>query len=79
MPILAPLSDFAHVSRSLTVTAWNASSGWMNLWFPTTAVVMGGLALAKVGYNKYLRSLAPLLAIYFVLICAFLALGAAVS
>jgi uncharacterized ion transporter superfamily protein YfcC len=79
MPILGPLSDFAHVSRSLTVTAWNASSGWMNLWIPTTAVVMGGLALAKVGYNKYLRWLAPLLAIYLVLICGFLALGAALS
>jgi uncharacterized ion transporter superfamily protein YfcC len=79
MPILAPLSDFADVSRSLTITAWNAASGWMNLFVPTTAVVMGGLALAKVGYNKYLRFVAPLLAILFVVTCAFLALGAALG
>jgi uncharacterized ion transporter superfamily protein YfcC len=79
MPILAPLSDFAHVDRSLTITAWNAASGWMNLFVPTTAVVMGGLALAKVGYDKYLRFLAPLLGILFVITCAFLALGAALS
>jgi uncharacterized ion transporter superfamily protein YfcC len=79
MPILAPLADFAHVHRSLVITAWNAASGWMNLFVPTTAVVMGGLALAKVGYNKYLRFLAPLLGIFFVLICAFLAIGAALS
>src|SRR5271165_3030453 len=77
MPILAPLSDFAHVSRALTVTAWNAASGWMNLWIPTTAVVMGGLALAKVGYDKYLKWLWPLLAIFFVVICAFVGLAAA--
>ncbi|MDQ6806941.1 MAG: YfcC family protein [Actinomycetota bacterium] len=79
MPILAPLGDFAHVPRSLVVTAWNAASGWMNLFVPTTAVVVGGLALAKVGYNKYLRFLAPLLAILFVLTCAFLLIGAALS
>lgn len=76
MPILAPLSDFAHVSRALTVTAWNAASGWMNLWIPTTAVVMGGLALAKVGYDKYMKWLWPLLAIFFVVICAFVGLAA---
>ncbi|HTZ85956.1 MAG TPA: Na+/H+ antiporter NhaC family protein [Solirubrobacteraceae bacterium] len=79
MPILAPLSDFAHVSGALTVTAWNAASGWMNLWIPTTAVVMGGVALAKVGYDKYLKWLWPLLAIYFVVISAFLGLAAALE
>ena len=79
MPILAPLADFAGVSRSLVITAWNDASGWMNLWIPTTAVVMGGIALAKVGYDKYLRFLAPLLGILFVLICGFLGLGAVLS
>jgi len=79
MPILAPLGDFADVDRSLVITAWNAASGWMNLFVPTTAVVMGGLALAKVGYDKYLRFLAPLLGILFVITCVFLALGAALG
>ncbi|MFJ5517458.1 YfcC family protein [Streptomyces griseoluteus] len=79
MPILAPLADFAGVSRAVAVTAWQASSGWMNLWVPTTAVVMGGVALAKVGYDKYLRFACPLLAVLFALICGFLALGAALT
>ncbi|MEV0758665.1 hypothetical protein [Nocardia sp. NPDC050435] len=48
----------------------------MNLWIPTSAVIMGGLALAKVGYNTYLRFIAPLLAILVVLIAGFLMLGA---
>jgi uncharacterized ion transporter superfamily protein YfcC len=51
----------------------------MNPFVPTTAVVMGGIALAKVGYDKYLRWLWPLLVIFFILICAFLAAGAALS
>lgn len=79
MPIMAPLGDFAGVPRSLVITAWAAASGWMNLWVPTTAVVMGGLTLAKVGYDRYLRFIAPLLGILLVLICGFLLLGAAVS
>ncbi|MGW1776282.1 YfcC family protein [Streptomyces sp. NPDC002104] len=77
MPILAPLADFAGVSRALMVTAWQSASGWMNLWVPTTAVTIGGVALAKVGYDKYLRFVWPLLGILFVMICGFLALGAA--
>ncbi|MBD0741037.1 YfcC family protein [Streptomyces sp. CBMA152] len=79
MPILAPLADFANVSRAVVVTAWQAASGWMNLWVPTTAVTIGGVALAKVGYDKYLRFVWPLLAVLFVLICGFVALGAALT
>ena len=79
MPIIAPLSDFADVERSLSVTAYTAASGWMNLFTPTSAVVMGGLALAKVSYNKYLRFIAPLLAILFVITIAFLAVGTLLS
>ncbi|MFB7196023.1 YfcC family protein [Streptomyces sp. NPDC056240] len=71
MPVLAPLADFAGVSRAVVVTAW------MNLWVPTTAVTIGGVALAKVGYDKYLRFIWPLLAVLFVLICGFVAAGAA--
>ncbi|MFD9725464.1 YfcC family protein [Streptomyces sp. NPDC059072] len=77
MPILAPLADFAGVSRALVVTAWQSASGWMNLWVPTSAVIIGGVALAKVGYDKYLRFVWPLLAVLFVLICGFVAVGAA--
>lgn len=76
MPILAPLADFAGVSRAVVVTAWQAASGWMNLWVPTTAVTIGGVALAKIGYDRYLRFVWPLLAVLAVLICGFVALGA---
>jgi uncharacterized ion transporter superfamily protein YfcC len=79
MPVLAPLGDFADVSRSLVVTAYQSASGWMNLFTPTSAVVMGGLALAGVGYDKFLRFIAPLLGILFVLVLAFVAIGAAIG
>ena len=79
MPVLAPLADFAGVSRAIVVTSFQSASGWMNLFTPTSAVVMGGLALAKVEYNKYLRFLAPLLGILLVLTIVFVAIGAGLS
>jgi len=79
MPVLAPLGDFAGVSRAVVVTAFQSASGWMNLFTPTSAVVMGGLALAKVSYGAYLRFIAPLLGLLLVLVTAFIALGAVLS
>ncbi|MFI1972109.1 YfcC family protein [Streptomyces cinnamoneus] len=76
MPILAPLADFAGVSRAMVVTAYQSASGWINLITPTSAVVMGGLALAKVPYDRYLRFMAPLMGMLLVAVTGFMVLGA---
>ena len=79
MPILAPLADFAGVPRAIVVTAFQSASGLVNLVTPTSAVVMGGLALAKVRYDQYLRFVWPLLLVLLVASTAFLALGAVLA
>ncbi len=79
MPIMAPLADFAGADRSLVVTAYQSASGLLNLVTPTSAVVMGGLAIARVPYGKYLRWVWPLLLTLVVLTIAVLGLGAAVG
>lgn len=61
MPIMAPLADFAGLPRHLMVTIYQSASGIVNLVTPTSGVVMGGLAIAKVPYGQYLRWVAPLL------------------
>ena len=66
MPLLAPLADFAGVSRATTITAWIMGHGLTLLWSPTSVVVVGGLAIAKVRYDKYLRFIWPLLLAMFV-------------
>ncbi len=76
MPILAPLSDFAGVGRDLVVTAYQSASGWVNLFNPTFAVVMGGLALGKVSYDRWLRFVFPLLIALALIIMASLSVGA---
>lgn len=79
MPILAPLADFADVPRSIVITAFQSASGVVNLVTPTSAVVMGGLALAKVRYDEYIRFVAPLLLVLLVACTAFIAVGAVIS
>jgi uncharacterized ion transporter superfamily protein YfcC len=61
MPIMAPLATFANVPPELVVTAYQSANGLVNLVTPTSAVVMGGLAIAKVGYGTWLRFVWPLL------------------
>jgi uncharacterized ion transporter superfamily protein YfcC len=76
MPLLSPLADFAGVSRTLTITAWILGHGLALLVSPTSVVVVGGLAIAKVGYDKYLRFLWPLLVGLFVAASIVLAIAA---
>jgi uncharacterized ion transporter superfamily protein YfcC len=52
------------------VTAYQSASGLMNLFIPTSAVVMGGLAIARVPYGRYLRWVWPLLAVVTVVVLA---------
>jgi uncharacterized ion transporter superfamily protein YfcC len=79
MPILAPLADFAGVSRALVVTCFQTASGFVNLVTPTSAVIMGGLALSKVGYDRYLKFVWPYLAVVFVVVCSFVGISAAIG
>ncbi|MCK9495469.1 MAG: YfcC family protein [Dehalococcoidia bacterium] len=78
IPILAPLGDFAEVDRSLIVTAWNMGAGWIRMVLPTNGVLIAGLALAGVAYNRYLRFMLPLLALLLVPTWVLLAVAAVV-
>ena len=61
MPIMAPLASFADVPAQLVVTAYQSANGLVNLVTPTSAVVMGGLAIARVGYGTWLKFVWPVL------------------
>lgn len=76
MPLLAPLADFAGVSRATTITAWIMGHGLALMFSPTSVVLVGGLAIAKVGYEKFLRFVWPLLLALFVVSTTIIALSA---
>ena len=75
MPIMAPLGDLAGVDRALIVTAYQSANGLINLITPTSAVVMGGLALGRVDFVKWLRFVLPLVIILLVLYAVVLSIG----
>ncbi len=75
MPIMAPLASFAEVPAELVVTAYQSANGLLNLVTPTSAVVMGGLAIARVGYGTWLRFVWPVLVLLAILSIAVLSAG----
>ena len=76
IPILAPLSQFAGIGGELIVTAFQSASGLVNIVTPTAAVVMGGLALGDVPYDRWIRFVWKLILIFFALTIGFLAVSA---
>ena len=78
VPVLAPLGAFAGVAGSLIITAFQAASGLINLVTPTSAVVMGALALGEVTYPQWLRFAAGYLLLALALSAGALLLGIAV-
>lgn len=79
MPIMAPVAEFAGVSRSLVVTAYQSANGLVNLINPTFAVVMGALAIGRVPYERWLRFMWPLLVILTVIIMACLSIATVIA
>jgi uncharacterized ion transporter superfamily protein YfcC len=75
MPIMAPLAQFAGVPSYLVVTAYQTANGLINLVTPTSAVVMGGLAIARVGYGVWWRFVWPLILLLAALSLLVLAAG----
>lgn len=75
MPILAPLGDFASVGRDLVVTAYQSANGLVNLINPTFAVVIGGLAIGRVSYDRWLVFIWPLLLILTLFVSLILSIG----
>jgi uncharacterized ion transporter superfamily protein YfcC len=73
MPLLAPLADFAGVDRATAITAWITGHGLALMFSPTSVVLVGGLAIAGVGYDRYLRFAWPLLLALFMVSAAIIA------
>ena len=76
MPIMAPLADFAGVTRDLVVSAYQSASGIVNLITPTSAVVIGALAIGRISYDRWIVFIWPLLLILTIFISVVLSIAA---
>lgn len=62
MPIMSPLADTAGIGREMIVNAYLYGMGLFKFINPT-GLILASLAIVKVGYNKWLKFVWPLVAI----------------
>ena len=72
MPIMSPLATLTGVPQQTAVMAYQFGDGFTNMMIPTSALVMGALALGKIPYTAWVRFTLPLLGKLFLLAIAFL-------
>lgn len=66
VPIFAPLASKLSIAPEIVISAFAAGSGIINLVTPTSGVVMGGLAIAKVNYATWIKFVFKLLVAIFI-------------
>ncbi len=72
MPIMSPLATLTGVPQQTAVLAYQFGDGFTNMIVPTSALVMGALALGRIPYGAWVRFTGPLLLKLFALAVVFL-------
>ncbi len=67
MPIMAPISDLAGITRQTAVLAYHYGDSITNLISPTVGTLMAGLAIANVPFARYARWVFPLVLIWLII------------
>jgi uncharacterized ion transporter superfamily protein YfcC len=62
MPIMAPLADTVGLGREIIVDTYQYGMGLFYLINPAS-LILAALTIVKIGYNKWLRFIMPLLLI----------------
>ncbi|BBU59092.1 C4-dicarboxylate ABC transporter [Mameliella alba] len=79
MPIMAPLSDLIGVTRQNAVLAYQLGDGLSNIFYPTSGYFMATLALAGVGWDRWIRFFLPLFVTWIGIAIAFLVFAQATN
>jgi len=72
MPIMSPLATLTGVPQQTAVLAYQFGDGFTNMIVPTSALVIGALALGRIPYGAWVRFITPLLLKLFALAIVFL-------
>jgi len=72
MPIMSGLSDLVGITRQTAVLAFQFGDGFANIFYPTSGYFMATLAIAKVGWDKWVKFIWPLLLVWYLLAIVFL-------
>jgi uncharacterized ion transporter superfamily protein YfcC len=67
MPLLGPIGTLAGVTPQTTVLAFLFGNGLTNMITPTSGMLLAYLATGGVAYGQWIRFIAPLVGVLFVL------------
>lgn len=67
MPIMVPLADLIDVTRQTAVLAYQLGDGLSNCILPTSAMLMGSLAVSKIKYQEWVKFFWPLLLVWLII------------
>lgn len=79
MPVMAPIADFVGIGRDLVITTYQSASGIINLFTPTSGVLMGALAIGRIPYGAFIKFIWKLLLILFAVMLAVLSIAAMIQ
>ena len=66
MPIFGPLAISLGFSSEVIISIFSAGSGLVNFVTPTSGVIMGTLAIAKVDYESWVKFVTKILIAIFI-------------
>ncbi|GIA53594.1 C4-dicarboxylate anaerobic carrier [Vibrio furnissii] len=67
MPILIPLADLIGISHQVMILAFQVGDGITNLIIPTSGGTLAMLALAKVSFSNWVKTIFPVIVMAYVL------------
>lgn len=70
MPIMAPLADILGVSRQTAVLAFQYGDGLSNSLWPTSGILLAGLSIPGIPYDKWLKWVWKLMLLMYVAVTA---------
>lgn len=75
IPLMAPIGDIVGIPRQSVVLAFQLGDGLSNYLFPTSAILMAGLSIAQIPYEKWLRFVWPIMLTWVVASSLFMAIS----
>lgn len=78
MPIMTPLSDLVGISRQTAVLAFHLGDGISNSIIPTGGSLLASLSVAKIDFEKWVKFVWPIILVWVLLACVFVAIAASI-
>jgi uncharacterized ion transporter superfamily protein YfcC len=79
IPILAPLGDLIGISRQTVVLAFQMGDGFSNMIWPTNALLLIGLGLARITYKDWFKWILPVQLVLMVVCIIFLLIAVSIG